>query len=142
MFETLASQIGAVIVCVVCAFAFLKGDEPERFAAGAYMIGWFASLLAQRDGGVSGAQHIMFALDCIMLVVLGTLTWKYRRSWPAWACGFQLLVIMSHIMVLLNLNTAGAAFYTVVNLAGYAVLLAIAIGTFWAWQDRRAAGLE
>ena len=30
----------------------------------------------------------------------------------------------------------------VLNLAGYAILLCIAIGTFWAWQERRAAGLE
>jgi hypothetical protein len=34
------------------------------------------------------------------------------------------------------------AFYTVLNLAGYGILAAIAVGTFWAWQDRRAAGLE
>jgi hypothetical protein len=34
------------------------------------------------------------------------------------------------------------AFYTILNLAGYGVLLAIGLGTFWAWQERRAAGLE
>ena len=35
-----------------------------------------------------------------------------------------------------------AAFVAVVNLASTGILLVIAIGTFWAWQDRRAAGLE
>ena len=27
MFDTLASQLGAVIVVLVCAFAFMKGDD-------------------------------------------------------------------------------------------------------------------
>jgi len=30
----------------------------------------------------------------------------------------------------------------VMNMAGYGVLIAIGVGTFWAWQDRRAANLE
>jgi len=34
------------------------------------------------------------------------------------------------------------AFYTVTNLAAYGVMVSLAVGTFWAWQDRRAANLE
>jgi hypothetical protein len=30
----------------------------------------------------------------------------------------------------------------VINLASTGILSAIAVGTFWAWQERRAAGLE
>ncbi|MGQ2991500.1 hypothetical protein [Brevundimonas sp.] len=33
-------------------------------------------------------------------------------------------------------------YISVINLAGYGVLVALAVGTFWAWQERRAAGLE
>ena len=35
-----------------------------------------------------------------------------------------------------------SAFIAVVNLASLGILLSIAVGTFWAWQERRAAGLE
>jgi len=35
-----------------------------------------------------------------------------------------------------------ASFYTVINLAAYGVMVCLAVGTFWAWQERRAAGLE
>jgi hypothetical protein len=28
------------------------------------------------------------------------------------------------------------------NMANYGLLVAMAVGTFWAWQERRAAGLE
>ena len=34
MFDTLYSQIGSAIAVAVVAFAFLRGDEPERVGAG------------------------------------------------------------------------------------------------------------
>ena len=142
MFDTLASQIGAVFMVAVCAFAFLKGDEPERVAAGAFVLAWFASLLAQDDANVSSVQWGVFAIDVVMLVVLGALAWKSRRTWPVWAAACQLMVVTSHIMSMVDLRPTLAAFVTVINLAGYGVLVALAIGTFWAWQERRAAGLE
>ena len=36
MFDTLYTQIGAIIMVVVLAFAMLKGEEPERAFAGVY----------------------------------------------------------------------------------------------------------
>ena len=32
--------------------------------------------------------------------------------------------------------------YTVMNLNGYLIIACLMVGTFWAWQERRAAGLE
>ena len=49
---------------------------------------------------------------------------------------------MSHILSIADVRPSVSAFLTVVNLAGYGVLIALAVGTFWAWQERRAAGLE
>ena len=49
---------------------------------------------------------------------------------------------MSHIVYLFDVRPPIAAFYTVLNLSSYGILLTIGIGTFWAWQERRAAGLE
>ncbi len=142
MFDTLSTQIGAVLTVLVVAFAFLKGDEPERVAAGAYVLGWFASLLIQGDGAVDGPQWGMMAIDTIMLMVLVALVWKSRRAWPVWASALQSLVVMSHILTVVDIRPPASAFYAVINLASTGILLAIAIGTFWAWQERRAAGLE
>ena len=142
MFDTLAAQLGAVFVVLVCAFAFLKGDEPERLAAGAYVLGWFATLLVQTDGELYETSPGVFAIDVLMLAVLGGLAWKTRRTWPAWASAMQLLVVMSHIVLYVDVRPPLSSFITVINLAGYGVLVALAIGTFWAWQERRAAGLE
>ena len=127
---------------IVGLFALLKGGEPERIGAGAYIIGWFASLLLQTSGSPFGVQWGVFVLDVVMLIIFSAMVWKAPRSWPVWACALQLLVVTSHVMVMLDLRTPISAFYTVVNMTGYGIMLAIAIGTFWAWQERKAAGLE
>ncbi|MDP2116823.1 MAG: hypothetical protein Q8J71_05455 [Brevundimonas sp.] len=142
MFDTLPTQIGAGLTVLVVAFAFLKGDEPERLAGGTHVLAWFATLLIQSDGSVQGTQWGMMAIDAIVLGVFVALAWKSRRSWPVWASGLQSLVVMSHLLTLVDIRPPLMAFYAVINLASFGILLVIAIGTFWAWQERRAAGLE
>ncbi|MBA4804097.1 MAG: hypothetical protein H2038_05545 [Brevundimonas sp.] len=142
MLDTLLSQIGFAVAALVGAFAFLKGDEPERLGAGAFLLGVFTTLLIHDGGALSGVQWGVLAVDAVFLGVCVALAWKSRRSWPVWACGFQSLVVMSHILTLVDLRPPLAAFYAAINLAGYGVLISIAVGTFRAWQDRKAAGLE
>ena len=142
MFDTLSAQIGAILVVAICAFAFLKGGETERIAAGAYILGWFASLLAQNDSNLYGVQWGVFAIDAVMLCVLAGLVWRARRAWAVWASAFQLLVVMSHVLAMVDGRPPILVVLTVINLAGYGVLIALAVGTFWSWQERRAAGLE
>jgi len=142
MFDTLASQIGFAIAVLVTAFAFLKGDEPERVGAGAYMLGLFASQLVQDKTAIHGTQWGLMAIDAVFLAVCIGLAWKSRRAWPVWVCALQSLIVMSHLLTLIDLRPSIGAFFAVINLASYGVLVAIAVGTFWAWQERRAAGLE
>jgi len=142
VFDTLYSQIGAGFAVLVIGFAFLKGDEPERVGGGAYALSLLASLLIQDDSQLSGTQWGLMAIDTVMLAVYAGLVWKSRRSWPVWASALQALIVMSHVLTIIDLRPPIAAFYAVINLASYGIMLAIAIGTFWAWQERRAAGLE
>jgi hypothetical protein len=122
-------------------FAFLKGGEPEKIGAGAYLFAWFASVMVQSNAGL-GVQWAMFVIDVVMLAIFAAMVWKAPRSWPVWACALQLLTVTSHVMIMADLRTPISAFYTVVNMTGYGIMLAIAIGTFWAWQERRAIGIE
>lgn len=124
-------------------FAFAKGDQPERLGMGTYLLGWLATALVQDDGQVyQQFQWKMFALDLTMVTVFGFIVWQSKRTWIVWATAIQLLVVMSHIVYLVDVRPPAAAFYTVVNLASYGILVTIGVGTFWAWQERRAAGLE
>ena len=142
MFDTLYSQIGTAVAVIVVAFAFLKGDEPERVGAGAYALGLLASLLVQDDSQLYGPQWGLFFIDVILLAVYAALAWKSRRSWPVWASGLQSLAVMSHVLTIVDTRPPSAAFYAVVNLASYGILLSLALGVHRAWRDARAAGLE
>lgn len=142
VFDTLYTQVGAVLMVAVGAFAFLKGDEPERIGAGAYLLAWFASLVVQGDFSFYDAPWALFGIDVVILGVFCGLSWKSRHAWPLWAAALQLLPVMGHIMMRVDLRPPASAFYAVMNLASIGILVALGVGTFWAWQERRAAGLE
>lgn len=142
MLDTLPAQIGAVVAAMVCAWAFWKGDEPERIGAGAFLLGWFASLLVQQDGRLHRTQWGLMGIDVIMLAVFAALAWKSRRAWPVWACALQALIVMSHVLTLVDLRPSMAAFIAVNNLASYGILMALCVGVLRAWRERRAAGME
>jgi hypothetical protein len=142
VFDTLYSQIGTAVAVVVVAFAFLKGDEPERVAAGAYVLGLLASLLLQNDSQLYGPQWGLIAVDVVLLAVYAALAWKSRRSWPVWATGLQSLAVMSHVLTVVDARPPSAAFYAVINVSGYGILLALALGVHRAWRDARAAARE
>lgn len=138
MFDTLYTQIGAAAGVLVVAFAFLKGDEPERVGAGAYALGALASLLVQDDAQLYGPQWGLIVVETIMLAAYAALAWKSRRPWPVWAGALQSLVVMSHALTVADARPPIAAFYAIVNLASYGILVALAVGVLQAWRDRRA----
>ncbi len=143
MLDTLFTQIALLFVVAIGVFAFWKGGEAERLGMGAWVLGWMAAMLIQQDGMLYVNFQIgLFLLDAAMLAVFVGLAWRYRRSWPVWAGACQLVILTSHVAFPLAKAAPMDAFYTVLNLAGYGILIAIGVGTFWAWQDRRAAGLE
>lgn len=142
MIDTKVAMIGAAFMVMVGAFAFLKGDDPERIGAGAYLIAWLASLLIQNDSDLYSIPLGLFGIDLVVLIVFIGLAWKSRRAWPIWASGLQLLAVSSHIFGMVDVRASLASFIAVMNLASYGILVTLTIGTFWAWQERRAAGLE
>ena len=141
MLETIYSQAFAAIAVIVVAFAFFKGDEPERVGAGTYALIILATLMIRDGGSLSVPRWGVMALDILLLVVFLGLVWHTRRAWLVWASAFQGLIVAGHILVAANLRPPSDAFATVNNLANYGLLIAMAVGTFWAWQERRAAAM-
>lgn len=142
MFDTLYSQIGAAVGVIVVAFAFLKGDEPERVGGGVYALGALASLLLQDDARLYGPQWSLMVLDVVLLAAYAALAWKSRRSWPVWAGALQSLIVMIHVMTVVDVRPPLFAFYAMINLAAYGILLALTLGVIQAWRDRRSLGME
>lgn len=142
LFETIYSQIGGVATVLVVCFAFLKGDEAERIAAGAFALVVLTGTIIQEEAANGGPRWGWMALDLVLLAVFIGIAWHSRRSWPVWAAAFQGLIVTGHLLIAANLRPPAYAFAAVNNLANYGLLIALAVGTFWAWQERKAARLS
>lgn len=106
----------------------------------AYVPAWLATMLLQSQAGPYGINYPIFAIDIVVLLVFAGLAWKSSRSWPIWAAGFQMFAVLGHLVTMLGVRPDVYSFHTLLSLAGYGVLGAIAVGTFFAWQERLAAG--
>ncbi|MBN9478727.1 MAG: hypothetical protein J0I52_00680 [Bordetella sp.] len=142
MLETIAALIGAGVMVAIGLFALAKGGRPERIGAGTMLSAWFLSILTQTYLGYAQIQWPMFLIDLGVLGVFIALVWKSPRTWPVWAAAFQLLTVASHVMVMMKLKPEISSFYTVLNMTAYGIMIAIAVGAFFAWQERRAVGIE
>lgn len=145
MFVDIYALAVTAVATVVVFFAFIKGDEPERLGAGTYALIALAGALIPTDfSGRGGPMWGLMGLDVVQLAVFVGLAWYSRRAWPVWASAFQALVVTGHILMVFNLQSSSnalVAFAAMNNLANYALLISLAVGTFWAWQERRVAAM-
>lgn len=142
MLETIYSQVGVAFAVIVVAFAFVKGDEPERIAAAAFALVVVASMVTPQGPDTGGPRWGPIGRDLVLIAVFAGLAWRSRRNWLVWALGFQSLILTGHVLVLANVRPPGDSFTAVNNMANYGLLIALAVGTFWAWQERRVAGMK
>lgn len=142
MLVTIYSQLVLAVAVLVVAFAFWKGDEPEHMGAAAYALVFLGALMTPDSGNLSVPQWSLMAMDIVLLAVFLGLVVHSRRGWLVWASAFQALIVTGHILVAASLRPPSNAFATVINMSNYGLLTAMAVGTFWAWQERRAANLK
>jgi len=138
LLDSLFSQIGAVLWLGVCAFALLKGDKPERFAASSMVVAWLATLAVHRDTLLTGVTIPVLVIDAALFLVMLGLSWRTDRNWPVWAAAFQAIVVLVHVVTMIDLRIRAIAYLSAQTVGTYGVLICLAIGTFWAWQTREA----
>ncbi|WP_395943229.1 hypothetical protein [Brevundimonas sp.] len=139
MVNMLYAVVGAVFMVGMALFAFMKGGPAERIGAGVYLFAWFASMVMQEMQGFRGMPIGVFLIDVGVLIAFVALAWRARHPWTIWVSGLQLIAVMSHIMILTGARVPLASLYTVTNFTGYLIIACIIVGTFWTWQDRKAA---
>ena len=141
MFETIYSQLVLAAAVLVVIFAFWKGDEPERMGAAAYAMVFLAVTMIKDGTSLNVPRWGVMGLEVVLLVVFVGIAWHSRRAWPVWAASFQALIVTCHALVAANLRPPSDAFAAVNNMSNYGLLIAMAVGTFWVWQERRAASM-
>lgn len=126
-------------MALVCLFALIHGDKIERVGAVAFLCSWMLTIiLSAMLGDESHGNWIMIVIDLALLATFASIVWKAPRNWPIWACAFQLLIVASQALVLLKFSTPMLSYYIIVNMASFGILIALAIGTFFAWQEQLA----
>lgn len=122
-----------------CTFALVVGGKIERVGAVTYLLCWFLSTLSRVvfKYEIIGALSVL-ALDIILLLTFAALVWKAPREWPVWACAFQALILASQLLFLTNFDPTLSAYFTIVNVSSLGIIVALVVGSFIAWQERRA----
>ena len=133
------AQVVLTAAVLTVAFAFWKGEEPERMGAAAYAIVVLATTMIRGDATPNIPRWGIMGIEVVLLVVFVGLVWHSRRAWPVWAASFQALIVTCHVLVVANLRPPAVAAATVINMSNYGLLISLAVGTFWVWQERRAA---
>ena len=141
MFETIYSQLVLAAAVLVVIFAFWKGDEPARMGAAAYAMVFLAVTMIKDGTSLNVPRWGVMGLEVVLLVVFVGIAWHSRRAWPVWAASFQALIVTCHALVAANLRPPSNAVAAVINMSNYGLLIAMAVGTFWVWQERRAASM-
>lgn len=119
------------------AFAFWKGEQAERLGAAGLIIAWVATAVFRIQ--TQWDNHLLIAgVDLAFLLFLGALALRTGRSWPVWAAGFQFMNLLASVVILLGVTRLGLPFYAAIHIATYGLIISLAVGTFWVWQEREA----
>ena len=132
MFETLQSQITAAVALGVCAMAVWKGDRPARLAGAAAAVTWLASAGAQDWPRADGPEYGIFAVDVAYLAFSLWLGGSSGRLWALFIAAFQLLIVLTHVAVIIDLRIGQFGFFSAYFVWSYLIIVAIAIGTIQA----------
>jgi hypothetical protein len=149
MLQSWVTQLGAAAIAVVCIYALAAGTWRERFGAIIYLAAYLLSLGFGLIGVENGplfladylrSEHISLYLlvaDMLLLQGLCVIAWKSPHPWPKWALAAQLISIAAHVAVLFDLGLGSRAYLTIATATGWAVLIALLIGTIAAAHARR-----
>lgn len=138
MLQSWVTQSGAAAIVIVCLYALIMGTWRERFGAVVYL----AAYLLTMGFGLIALDHVtlyMLLSDMVCLQAFLFLCWKTPHPWPKWAVLGQLICVAVEIATLLHTGIDSFNFLTIETAAGWAVLLALLLGTIAAAQARRDA---
>lgn len=137
MLQTPGEQIAVVVYAAACGLALLRGGPSERFAGAAIAVNAVANVLAQERRDWLHPQWGLLAVDAVLLLILVSLALRSNRSWTPFAAAFQLLAVLCHLVVVVDLRIEATAYLTGTIVFGYAVIAALLVGTWDVWSKQK-----
>lgn len=124
-------QIALALLLLVAAIgAFLRGGTVEKRGVGLFAAGMVAFVVAEAITFNTTRAVTLFAIDLAVLAGLVALAWKSPRPWPVYACGFQTMVLATHVAGWIDLDM-DVQFHAGLLLAFNAAALVVLILGAW-----------
>lgn len=138
MFLTPASQIGAVIMTLISAFAAWAGGRAQKVVALICFVAWIGSAAIQ-DRSYKHPQYATLVLDIALMIIFVILALRWRRPWLTGVATFQTLTMASHFAMILDPRIWPRASITAYLVWSYMVLVCLLWGGVEGLIDRRRA---
>lgn len=124
-------QIAFALLLLAAAIgAFVRGGTVERRGAGLFALGMAGVVVAEAVTFDATRLAVLFAIDLAVLAGLAALAWKSPRPWPVYACGFQTMVLATHVAGWIDLDMDVRLHAGMLTGFGLAALATLAIGAW------------
>ena len=138
MLHSAIAKITALILVGVVVWAANAGRWPERVAALTIGVDWAGTVLFQDHHAHHHLQPVWFILDALQAAALLILVVTCRRTWVLWAAAFAIMLVLTHVTVLLDVDISQWSYLTASYIWGLGVFAALGVGV--ALEGRTPAG--
>lgn len=125
-----------LVMVAGCAYALWRGLLPERVTAVALLLAWVATQMMNTHNWVE-PQYTILAVDTILLVILVGLALLSGRRWLMAASAIHVLTVGDHVATIMDIQIRSYAYLTAIVIWGYAVILAMVLGTWLEAEPER-----
>lgn len=141
LFKTLQALVAISICMLVFAFAFWKGERTERTISLAMVFAYLASGAFSERNDLIGPSWGVMVVDIALFAVIATLSVTTRRTWTAAAAGFQLINILLHVAVLIDLRISVYTYRMGMAIWSFMAIGALLVGTLQVIARQRRQAL-
>ena len=112
------------ILLLICAFAFWRGRQEERIAAGACLVATIVTVWIDPAGSAAlcAMEPAQLAVDGAMLAAFVTIALRSERFWPLWVAGLAADHEHSHLMKAIDSDLLPRAYAAAAVLWSYPIL--------------------
>ena len=128
LFNALYQWASLIALAITAAVGLWRGGWPERTAAAAMVLAWFATSLVHNTLQRWGVQTGVMVVDGLLLGALLFVALKSNRWWPMWASAFQAMSITLHLSVMADGKIWGWSYFVASSIFSYLVMLTLLVG--------------
>lgn len=139
MLHFIYETLPVISTFLICGFALMKGDEPERYVSIITFVAWVSSnLIIWQKIDYRTTTNLLFAIDLVVLAAFCVAARKFDRTWMIVISAMQALQIVIHIARDAGIGIDNHTYYYALTVSGYGQLITMLVGTAIAWRERAA----